>query len=258
MGFEPKKSVHKKKKETKIGDKMAVTCLSIQNARDNCIIKNNKQQRVLNKTKHKKMNGDDVSQSITLLERGLLEIEDILAKRKEESLNIAVQELKNVLNDSEKDDVTTPFEIDPRSIDILLKEYNEEIIKLKQKYITSGSLENMLERIFNMTGYEDELEQLKNTEVFMQDSLKNETEILEKNLNEKIEKSFDILNNIKKKNDVNFNNKEKEIVQVINKIKQQLQEKEVILEDFNTTIDGQVNHKKHSEVDTLLNNLIRK
>ncbi|KAF0268688.1 hypothetical protein FOG51_02491 [Hanseniaspora uvarum] len=237
---------------------MAVTCLSIQNARDNCIIKNNKQQRVLNKTKHKKMNGDDVSQSITLLERGLLEIEDILAKRKEESLNIAVQELKNVLNDSEKDDVTTPFEIDPRSIDILLKEYNEEIIKLKQKYITSGSLENMLERIFNMTGYEDELEQLKNTEVFMQDSLKNETEILEKNLNEKIEKSFDILNNIKKKNDVNFNNKEKEIVQVINKIKQQLQEKEVILEDFNTTIDGQVNHKKHSEVDTLLNNLIRK
>ena len=112
--------------------------------------------------------------------------------------------------------------------------------------------------IFNMTGYEDELEQLKNTEVFMQDSLKNETEILEKNLNEKIEKSFDILNNIKKKNDVNFNNKEKEIVQVINKIKQQLQEKEVILEDFNTTIDGQVNHKKHSEVDTLLNNLIRK
>ncbi|GMM40435.1 hypothetical protein DAHU10_013360 [Hanseniaspora uvarum] len=204
------------------------------------------------------MNGDDVSQSITLLERGLLEIEDILAKRKEESLNIAVQELKNVLNDSEKDDVTTPFEIDPRSIDILLKEYNEEIIKLKQKYITSGSLENMLERIFNMTGYEDELEQLKNTEVFMQDSLKNETEILEKNLNEKIEKSFDILNNIKKKNDVNFNNKEKEIVQVINKIKQQLQEKEVILEDFNTTIDGQVNHKKHSEVDTLLNNLIRK
>lgn len=237
---------------------MAVTCLSIQNARDNCIIKNNKQQRVLNKTKHKKMNGDDVSQSITLLERGLLEIEDILAKRKEESLNIAVQELKNVLNDSEKDDVTTPFEIDPRSIDILLKEYNEEIIKLKQKYITSGSLENMLERIFNMTGYEDELEQLKNTEVFMQDSLKNETEILEKNLNEKIEKSFDILNNIKKKNDVNFNNKEKEIVHVINKIKQQLQEKEVILEDFNTTIDGQVNHKKHSEIDTLLNNLIRK
>jgi len=250
--------VQKKKKETKIGDKVVVTCLSIQNARDNCIIKNNKQQRVLNKTKHKKMNGDDVSQSITLLERGLLEIEDILAKRKEESLNIAVQELKNVLNDSEKDDVTTPFEIDPRSIDILLKEYNEEIIKLKQKYITSGSLENMLERIFNMTGYEDELEQLKNTEVFMQDSLKNETEILEKNLNEKIEKSFDILNNIKKKNDVNFNNKEKEIVQVINKIKQQLQEKEVILEDFNTTIDGQVNHKKHSEVDTLLNNLIRK
>lgn len=204
------------------------------------------------------MNTEEVNQSINLLEKGLFEIEDILTKRKEESLNIAVQELKNVLNDSEKDDLTTPFEIDPRSIDTLLKEYDQEIIKLKQKYITSGSLENMLERIFNMTGYEDELEQLKNTEMFMQDSLKNETEILESTLKEKMDKSFEILNNIKKKNNVNFNNKEAEIVQTINEIKHQLQQKDAILEDFNTKINGHIDSNENNELNTLLNNLIRK
>lgn len=204
------------------------------------------------------MNTEEVNQSINLLQKGLFEIEDILSKRKEESLNIAVQELKNVLNDSEKDDLTTPFEIDPRSIDTLLKEYDQEIIKLKQKYITSGSLENMLERIFNMTGYEDELEQLKNTEMFMQDSLKNETEILESTLKEKMDKSFEILNNIKKKNNVNFNNKEAEIVQTINEIKHQLQQKDAILEDFNTKINGHMDTNENSELNTLLNSLIRK
>mgnify|MGYP004710268453 FL=1 len=204
------------------------------------------------------MNTEEVNQSINLLEKGLFEIEDILTKRKEESLNIALQELKNVLNDSEKDDLTTPFEIDPRSIDTLLREYDQEIVKLKQKYITSGSLENMLERIFNMTGYEDELEQLKNTEMFMQDSLKNETEILESTLKEKMDKSFEILNNIKEKNNVNFNQKETEIVQAINEIKQQLQQKNAILEDFNTKINGHLDSDENNQLNTLLDNLIKK
>ena len=204
------------------------------------------------------MNTEEVNQSINLLEKGLFEIEDILTKRKEESLNIALQELKNVLNDSEKDDLPTPFEIDPRSIDTLLREYDQEIVKLKQKYITSGSLENMLERIFNMTGYEDELEQLKNTEMFMQDSLKNETEILESTLKEKMDKSFEILNNIKEKNNVNFNQKETEIVQAINEIKQQLQQKNAILEDFNTKINGHLDSDENNQLNTLLDNLIKK
>lgn len=204
------------------------------------------------------MNTEDVEQSIGLLEKGLLEIEDILQKRKEESSGIALQELKNVLNDSEKDDVTMPFKIDPRCIDVLLEEYNEEIVKLKRKYITSGSLENMLERIFNMTGYEDELEQLKNTEIFIQDSLKNETEVLEKTLNEKIQKSHQILDDIKLKNNFNFNNKEKEIVECIQKIKQQLQERQNILDDFDVKVDMNVDDQETSELNELIDNLIRK
>lgn len=204
------------------------------------------------------MNTEDVEQSISLLEKGLLEIEDILQKRKEESSGIALQELKNVLNDSEKDDVTMPFKIDPRCIDVLLEEYNEEIVKLKRKYITSGSLENMLERIFNMTGYEDELEQLKNTEIFIQDSLKNETEVLEKTLNEKILKSHQILDDIKLKNNFNFNNKEREIVECIQKIKQQLQERQNILDDFDVKVDMNVDDQETSELNELIDNLIRK
>ncbi|SGZ39583.1 uncharacterized protein HGUI_01783 [Hanseniaspora guilliermondii] len=204
------------------------------------------------------MNTEDVEQSIGLLEKGLLEIEDILQKRKEESSGIALQELKNVLNDSEKDDVTMPFKIDPRCIDVLLEEYNEEIVKLKRKYITSGSLENMLERIFNMTGYEDELEQLKNTEIFIQDSLKNETEVLEKTLNEKILKSHQILDDIKLKNNFNFNNKEREIVECIQKIKQQLQERQNILDDFDVKVDMNVDDQETSELNELIDNLIRK
>lgn len=204
------------------------------------------------------MNTEDVEQSIGLLEKGLLEIEEILQKRKEESSGIALQELKNVLNDSEKDDVTMPFKIDPRCIDVLLKEYNEEIVKLKKKYITSGSLENMLERIFNMTGYEDELEQLKNTEMFIQDSLRNETEMLERNLSQKIQKSHEILDDIKLKNNFNFNSKEREIAECIQKIKHQLQEKQRILDNFDVKVVTNVHEQNNSELNELIDKLIQK
>ncbi|KAL6937292.1 hypothetical protein ACO0OL_001853 [Hanseniaspora opuntiae] len=187
------------------------------------------------------MNTEDVVQSISLLEKGLLEIEDILHKRKEESSGIALQELKNVLNDSEKDD-----------------EYNEEIVKLKKKYITSGSLENMLERIFNMTGYEDELEQLKNTEIFIQDSLRNETEILEKTLSQKIQKSHEILDDIKVKNNFNFNSKEREIAECIQKIKHQLQEKQRILDDLDVKVETNADDQETAELNELIDSLIRK
>lgn len=178
------------------------------------------------------MNKNEVTSAFQVLDNGANEIQEVLQLRKEQSLSIALQELKSVLNDSEEDNLTTPFNIDPRCIDLLLGEYQKGINVLQKKYIASVSFENMLERIFSIGDEKDELEGMLEKELVLQEDLIEQTESLEETLTDKEAIVQKLLEAIRKKNNSNFNIKEKEINDLFTKIVEKLQMRERTEEIF--------------------------
>lgn len=178
------------------------------------------------------MNKEDISSTFQELENGKNEIQEVLQLRKEQSATIALQELKNVLNDSEKDDLTTPFNIDPRCIDLLLGEYQKGIDSLQKKYISSGSFENMLERIFSVGNNKDEILGMLDKELVLQENLIDETGKLEDTLEMKKQLSQKILDAIRRKNSENFNSKETRIQELLSAINEKLLVKAKVTEIF--------------------------
>lgn len=178
------------------------------------------------------MDKKDVTSAFQVLDKGANEIQDVLQLRKEQSLSIALQELKSVLNDTEEDNLTTPFNIDPRCIDLLLGEYQKGINVLQKKYIYSVSFENMLERIFSIGNDKEELEGMLEKELVLQEDLMEETDHLEETLIDKEEIVKKLLEAIRRKNNSNFNVKEKEINDLFTKIVEKLQMREKMEEIF--------------------------
>ncbi|XBW37407.1 hypothetical protein QEN19_002987 [Hanseniaspora menglaensis] len=174
------------------------------------------------------MEVEDVTAKLAKLDDDVGEIQEVLHVRKEQASLIALQELKNVLNDSEKDDLTTPFNVDPQSIDILLSEYQKGINLLQKKYISSGSFENMMERIFALGDNKEDIVNSLEKELHLQEKLIKETEQLEDTLDTKKLETHKVLEKIKERNSLNFNVTEKEINGLIEQVVAHLQKKNEI------------------------------